>query len=65
MLAKAGMLSIPITLVILLLVLRLGRGGRRCRCSLALTAVVATMGLLALSSQIVPIGRDIMAGRSC
>jgi uncharacterized membrane protein YdfJ with MMPL/SSD domain len=53
MLAKAGMISIPLTLVILLLVFG-SAVAAAIPLLLALTAVFATMSLVALPSQIVP-----------
>jgi RND superfamily putative drug exporter len=52
-LAKAGMLSIPLTLIILLLVFG-SLVGASVPLLLALSSVFATMGLVALPSQIVP-----------
>ena len=57
-LAKAGMISIPITLLILLLVFG-SLVGAAIPLGLALTAVFATMGLVALPSQIVPMDEAI------
>ena len=57
-LARAGMISIPITLVILLLVFG-SLVGAAIPLGLALTAVFATMGLVALPSQIVPMDESI------
>ncbi len=57
-LARAGMISIPITLVILLLVFG-SLVGALIPLGLALTAVFATMGLVALPSQIVPMDESI------
>ncbi len=57
-LARAGMISIPITLVILLLVFG-SLVGASIPLGLALTAVFATMGLVALPSQIVPMDESI------
>ena len=57
-LARAGMISIPITLVILLLVFG-SLVGAFVPLGLALTAVFATMGLVALPSQIVPMDESV------
>ncbi|MGZ8687165.1 MAG: MMPL family transporter, partial [Gaiellaceae bacterium] len=57
-LARAGAISIPITLVILLLVFG-SLVGAAIPLGLALTAVFATMGLVALPSQIVPMDESI------
>ena len=57
-LARAGMISIPITLVILMLVFG-SLVGALIPLGLALTAVFATMGLVALPSQIVPMDESI------
>ena len=57
-LARAGMISIPITLVILMLVFG-SLVGALIPLGLALTAVMATMGLVALPSQIVPMDEAI------
>jgi uncharacterized membrane protein YdfJ with MMPL/SSD domain len=57
-LAKAGLISIPITLLILLLVFG-SVVGAAIPLGLALTAVFATMGLVALPSQIVPMDEAI------
>jgi len=57
-LARAGMISIPITLVILMLVFG-SLVGAAIPLGLALTAVFATMGLVALPSQIVPMDQAI------
>ena len=57
-LARAGMISIPITLVILLLVFG-SLVGALIPLGLALTAVFATMGLVALPSQIVPMDESV------
>ncbi len=57
-LARAGMISIPITLVILLLVFG-SLVGASIPLGLALTAVFATMGLVSLPSQIVPMDESI------
>jgi len=57
-LARAGAISIPITLVILLLVFG-SLVGAAIPLGLALTAVFATMGLVALPSQIVPMDEAI------
>ena len=58
MLAKAGMISIPLTLVILLLVFG-SVVAAAVPLLLALTAVFATMSLVALPSQIVPMDESI------
>jgi RND superfamily putative drug exporter len=58
MLAKAGMISIPLTLVILLLVFG-SAVAAAVPLLLALTAVFATMSLVALPSQIVPMDEAI------
>ncbi len=58
MLAKAGMISIPLTLVILLLVFG-SVVAATIPLLLALTAVFATMSLVALPSQIVPMDESI------
>src|SRR3954469_17348816 len=59
-LAKAGLLSIPITLVILLVVFgALVAAGLPLL--LALTAVVATLGVIALPSHMVPLGQEVPA----
>ena len=58
MLAKAGMISIPLTLVILLLVFG-SVVAAAIPLLLALTAVFATMSLVALPSQIVPMDESI------
>ena len=57
-LARAGMISIPITLVILMLVFG-SLVGAAIPLGLALTAVFATMGLVALPSQIVPMDESV------
>jgi uncharacterized membrane protein YdfJ with MMPL/SSD domain len=57
-LARAGMISIPITLVILMLVFG-SLVGALIPLGLALTAVMATMGLVAFPSQIVPMDESI------
>jgi uncharacterized membrane protein YdfJ with MMPL/SSD domain len=57
-LAKAGILSIPLTLIILLLVFR-SLVGATIPLLLALTSVFATMGLVALPSLIVPMDESI------
>ena len=57
-LARAGMISIPITLVILLLVFG-SLVGAFVPLGLALTAVFATLGLVALPSQIVPMDESV------
>src|SRR6188472_1488740 len=57
-LARAGMISIPITLVILLLVFG-SLVGAFIPLGLALTAVFATLGLVALPSQIVPMDESV------
>ena len=57
-LARAGMISIPITLVILLLVFG-SLVGAAIPLGLALTAVFATMGLVALPSQVVPMDESV------
>ncbi len=57
-LAKAGLLSIPLTLIILLLVFR-SLVGATIPLLLALTSVFATMGLVALPSLIVPMDESI------
>jgi len=57
-LARAGMISIPITLVILMLVFG-SLVGALIPLGLALTAVMATMGLVAFPSQIVPMDEAI------
>ena len=57
-LARAGAISIPITLVILLLVFG-SLVGAAIPLGLALTAVFATMGLVALPSHIVPMDESI------
>jgi uncharacterized membrane protein YdfJ with MMPL/SSD domain len=57
-LAKAGLLSIPLTLAILLLVFG-SLVGASVPLLLALTSVFATMGLVALPSQIVPMDESI------
>ncbi|HEY7379688.1 MAG TPA: MMPL family transporter [Gaiella sp.] len=57
-LAKAGMLSIPLTLVILLVVFG-SLVGATVPLLLALSSVFATMGLVALPSQIVPMDEQI------
>ncbi len=57
-LARAGMISIPITLVILMLVFG-SLVGALIPLGLALTAVIATMGLVALPSHIVPMDEAI------
>ena len=57
-LARAGLISIPITLVILLLVFG-SLVGAFIPLGLALTAVFATMGLVALPSQIVPMDQSV------
>ena len=57
-LARAGMISIPITLVILMLVFG-SLVGALIPLGLALTAVFATMGLVALPSHIVPMDESI------
>ncbi len=57
-LARAGMISIPITLVILLIVFG-SVVGALIPLGLALTAVFATIGLVALPSQIVPMDQSI------
>lgn len=57
-LARAGLISIPITLLILLLVFG-SVVGAAIPLGLALTAVFATMGLVALPSQIVPMDEAI------
>jgi len=57
-LARAGMISIPITLVILLLVFG-SLVGAFIPLGLALTAVFATMGLVALPSHIVPMDQSV------
>jgi uncharacterized membrane protein YdfJ with MMPL/SSD domain len=59
-LGRAGMLSIPLTLGILLLVFG-SLVGASIPLLLALTSVFATIGLIALPSQIVPMDRDISA----
>ena len=59
-LAQAGELSIPITIVVLLLVLRRARRGR-VPLLLALTAVSATIGLVALPSHVVPADSNVNA----
>jgi RND superfamily putative drug exporter len=57
-LAKAGMLSIPLTLIILLVVFG-SLVGASVPLLLALSSVFATMGLVALPSQIVPMDEQI------
>ena len=57
-LAFAGLLSIPLTLLILLLVFR-SLVGALVPLLLALTSVFATMGLIALPSQIIPMDESI------
>jgi RND superfamily putative drug exporter len=57
-LAKAGLLSIPLTLLILLVVFR-SLVGASIPLLLALTSVFATMGLVALPSLIVPMDESI------
>ena len=57
-LARAGLLSIPLTLMILLLVFG-SLVGASIPLLLALTSVFATMGLVALPSQIVPMDESI------
>jgi uncharacterized membrane protein YdfJ with MMPL/SSD domain len=57
-LAKAGLLSIPLTLIILLLVFR-SLVGATVPLLLALTSVFATMGLVALPSLMVPMDESI------
>jgi len=57
-LARAGMISIPITLVILLLVFG-SLVGAFIPLGLALTAVFATLGLVALPSHIVPMDESV------
>jgi len=59
-LARAGLLSIPLTLIILLLVFG-SLVGASIPLLLALTSVFATMGLVALPSQIVPMDESISA----
>jgi RND superfamily putative drug exporter len=59
-LARAGLLSIPITLGILLLVFG-SLVGASIPLLLGLTSVFATMGLLALPSQIVPMDENVSA----
>ena len=58
-LAKAGLLSIPLTIIILLFVLG-SLVGALIPLLLGLTSVVATSGLLALSSQGIPASESIM-----
>jgi uncharacterized membrane protein YdfJ with MMPL/SSD domain len=58
-LAKAGLLSILITIVILMFVVR-ALVGALIPLLLGITSVVATMGLLAFPSQIVPASENIM-----
>jgi uncharacterized membrane protein YdfJ with MMPL/SSD domain len=60
LLGRAGMLSIPLTLGILLLVFG-SLVGASVPLLLALTSVFATMGLVALPSQIVPMDQEISA----
>jgi uncharacterized membrane protein YdfJ with MMPL/SSD domain len=57
-LARAGLLSIPLTLIILLLVFR-SLVGATVPLLLALTSVFATMGLVALPSLIVPMDESV------
>ncbi len=57
-LARAGLLSIPLTLIILLLVFG-SLVGASIPLLLALTSVFATMGLVALPSQIIPMDTSI------
>ena len=57
-LARAGLLSIPLTLIILLLVFR-SLVGASVPLLLALTSVFATMGLVALPSLIVPMDESV------
>jgi uncharacterized membrane protein YdfJ with MMPL/SSD domain len=57
-LARAGMISIPITLIILLLVFG-SLVGASIPLGLALTSVFATIGLVALPSQIVPMDESV------
>ena len=61
-LAKAGMLSIPLTIIILLFVLR-SLVGALIPLLLGLTSVVAASGLIALSSKVVPGQREHHGGR--
>jgi uncharacterized membrane protein YdfJ with MMPL/SSD domain len=58
-LAKAGLLSIPLTILILLVVLR-SLVAALIPLLLGVTAVVATMGPLALSSKVIPASENIM-----
>src|SRR5215213_5534563 len=59
-LAKAGLLSIPVTLIILLVVFgALVAAG--IPLLLALTAVVATLGVIALPSHVLPLGQEVPA----
>src|SRR5215208_6038358 len=59
-LAKAGLLSIPITLIILVVVFgALVAAGLPLL--LALTAVVATLGVIALPSHVLPLGQEVPA----
>ncbi len=58
-LAKAGLLSIPLTILILLVVLR-SLVGALIPLLLGITSVMATMGLLALASKGIPVSENIM-----
>jgi uncharacterized membrane protein YdfJ with MMPL/SSD domain len=58
-LAKAGLLSIPLTILILLVVLR-SLVAALIPLLLGITSVVATMGLLALASKGIPVSENIM-----
>ena len=60
-LARAGLISIPLTLGILLLVFG-SLVGASIPLLLALTSVFATMGLVALPSQIVPMDESVCGG---
>ena len=58
-LAKVGLISIPLTILVLLLVLG-SLTAAMVPLLVALTSIIATSGLVALSSQFIPVDQDIM-----